>query len=106
MAGMSLEKVGAHALDDGLRRRILPIRGGILRRGGDEWTPDEERKLTRHNALRAELAALYNDIGACSLDKALALYFTDDVVRRYAGGDLRERTRVEGWLHYCAARRA
>lgn len=83
-----------------VRTEFYPSVEAFFGEGGTEWTPDEERKLARHNALRAELAALYNDIGAFSLEEALALYFTDDYVRRYAGGDPRDRTRVEGWLRY------
>lgn len=67
---------------------------------GQEWTPDEERKIARHNELRAELDAIYKSIGACSLEEALARYFTEDLVRRYASDDARERERVQGWLRY------
>ncbi len=68
--------------------------------GGDDWTPEEERKTARHSALRAELDALYKDVGAFSLEEALGQYFTEDLVRRYAGGDQRDRERVQGWLRY------
>ncbi len=68
--------------------------------GGDEWTPEEERKTARHSTLRAELDALYKDIGAFSLEEALGQYFTEDLIRRYAGGDQRDRERVQGWLRY------
>jgi len=50
--------------------------------------------------LRAELDAVYKDIGACSLEDALAQYFTEDLVRHYAGSDAGEQERVQGWLGY------
>jgi len=65
-----------------------------------EWTTDEERKIGQHGALRVELDALYKDIRAFSLEEALGQYFTDDLVRRYASGNQRDRERVQGWLRY------
>jgi len=67
---------------------------------GQEWTPDEERKIAQHNELRAELDAIYKSIGACSLEEALAQYFTEDLVRRYVSEDACERERVQSWLRY------
>lgn len=72
----------------------------FLNVGGDEWTGEEERKIERHNTLRAELDALYRDIGAFTLEESLAQYFTANLVRRYASGSDRERERVQGWLCY------
>lgn len=89
------------------RDSYVPVRTGVyysvehfLGEGGAEWTPEEERKIGRHNALHAELDALYGDIAAFSLEEALGQYFTEDLVRRYAGGEQRRRERVRGWLRY------
>ena len=89
------------------RDSYVPVRtevyysvGHLLGEGGDEWTPEEERKIERHNTLVAELDALYRDIAAFSLEEALGQYFTGDLVRRYAGGDQHSRKRVYGWLRY------
>ena len=68
--------------------------------GGETWTPEELTRMTRQHELRLQIEALYRDIGACSLDEALTLYFTDDLVKHYGAGDNRERARVQAWLAY------
>ena len=72
----------------------------LLGEGGDEWTPDEERRIERQKAFRAELEALYREIGAFSIEQALGHYFTADLVQRFASSDASERQRVFGWLRY------
>jgi hypothetical protein len=68
--------------------------------GGQEWTPQEEGKYGYHMALRRDLDALYRDIGACSLDDALAEYFTPDLVARFHSTDPVEMQRQRSWLRY------
>lgn len=89
------------------RDSYVPVRTDVyysvehfLSEGGNAWTPEEERKIERHNVLHAELNILYRDIAAFSLEEALRQYFTEDLVRRYAGGDQRDLERVQGWLRY------
>lgn len=72
----------------------------LLGEGGDEWTPDEARRIERQKALRAELETLYKDIGAFTVEEALGHYFTTDLVQRFASGNPSERQRVIGWLRY------
>jgi hypothetical protein len=72
----------------------------LLGEGGDEWTPDEEGRIGRHKALRAELDVLYKDIGAFSFEEALGQYFTADLVQRFRSNDPSERQRVLGWLRH------
>lgn len=72
----------------------------LLGEGGEEWTPDEERRIERQKALRAELDALYKDIGAFSLEEALGHYFTSELIGRFASSNPSERQRVTGWLRY------
>jgi hypothetical protein len=68
--------------------------------GGDDWTAEEKLKMQQRAVLRAEYEAIYRDIGAFSLEEALAQYFTSDLVRRYASCETSDRKRVFGWLRY------
>ncbi len=72
----------------------------LLGLGGDDWTPEEERKRAVHGVLRRELESLYKEIGAFSLDEALSLYFTADIVARYHSDEPGEQQRLRGWLRY------
>jgi hypothetical protein len=55
--------------------------------GGDEWTPEEERKRAYHLTLRREMETLYQDIGACTIDEGLAQYFSADLVAQFHSDD-------------------
>jgi hypothetical protein len=72
----------------------------FLGRGGEEWTPEERRKHEAFVRLRRDLAELHRDIGAVTLDEALAQYFTADLVERFSSDDPVELQRVRGWLRY------
>lgn len=68
--------------------------------GGDTWTPEEEDKQAHHSALRRDMEALYKDIGALSVDEALASYFTADLVAQLHTDDPDELQRQRAWLRY------
>ncbi|HVA89437.1 MAG TPA: helix-turn-helix domain-containing protein [Chloroflexota bacterium] len=68
--------------------------------GGEEWTAEEERKRAYHGALRRDLEAVYRELGAFSIDEALASYFTTDLVARFHSDDPEEIQRLRGWLAY------
>ena len=72
----------------------------FLGTGGDTWTAEEDDKQAYHSALRRDLEALYKDIGAFSVDDALATYFTADLVARMHTDDPDELQRQRGWLRY------
>jgi hypothetical protein len=67
---------------------------------GDEWTEPEELKRAYHSALRRELERTYAELGAFSVEEALAEYFSGDLVARYLRDDPEERERLAGWLRY------
>ncbi len=69
----------------------------------EAWTVEERARIARHGSLRQEVEALHREIGACSLEEALAGYFTADLILRYAMDEPRERGRVQGWLCYVAS---
>jgi hypothetical protein len=68
--------------------------------GGEEWTAEEERTRAYHGALRRDLELVYRELGAFSLDEALATYFTADLVARFRSDDPEEIQRLRGWLAY------
>jgi hypothetical protein len=68
--------------------------------GGEEWTAEEERKRAYHGALRRDLELVYRELGAFSLEDALAAYFTGDLVARFRSDDPEEVQRLRGWLAY------
>ncbi|MGH2387513.1 MAG: helix-turn-helix domain-containing protein [Chloroflexota bacterium] len=72
----------------------------FLGQGGDEWTAAEERKRAYHGALRRDLELVYRELGAFSVDEALAAYFTTDLVSRFRSDDPEEIGRLRGWLAY------
>jgi len=68
--------------------------------GDEEWTAVEERKRAYHGALRRDLEAVHRELGAFSLDEALAAYFTADLVARFHSDDPEEIQRLRGWVAY------
>jgi hypothetical protein len=68
--------------------------------GGEEWTAEEERKRAYHGALRRDLETVHRELGAFSLDEALAAYFSSDLVARFRSDDPEEVQRLRGWLAY------
>ncbi|HEY8287379.1 MAG TPA: helix-turn-helix domain-containing protein [Chloroflexota bacterium] len=72
----------------------------FLGMGGEEWTAEEERKRAYHGALRRDLELVHRELGAFSLDEALAAYFTTDLVDRFHSDDPEEVQRLRGWLAY------
>ncbi len=68
--------------------------------GGEEWTAAEEGKRAYHGALRRDLEMVYRELGAFSLEDALASYFTGDLVARFRSDDPEEIQRLRGWLTY------
>jgi len=65
-----------------------------------DWTPDEERRQDRCNMRYEELKATFREVGAFSLEEALAHYFTADLVARYVDAPDDERRRVARWVAY------
>jgi len=65
-----------------------------------DWTPDEERRQERCKARYEDLRATFRDVGAFSLEDALAHYFTDDLVARYIDAPDDERRRIARWIAY------
>jgi len=65
-----------------------------------DWTPDEERRQERCKARYDELRATFGEVGAFSLEEALAHYFTADLVARYVDAPDDERRRIARWIAY------
>ncbi len=65
-----------------------------------DWTPDEERRQERCKARYEELRATFQEVGAFSLEDALAHYFTADLVARYVDAPDDERRRIARWIAY------
>jgi Helix-turn-helix domain len=72
----------------------------FLGQSGDSWTEAEERKRAYHGALRRELEATFQALGAFSLVEALGAYFSADLALHYATADAEEEQRLRGWLAY------
>ena len=68
--------------------------------GGEDWTPEELRKREMLVSLRRELGNLHREIGAVTIEDALGLYFTADLIGRFHSDDPAGIQRIRGWLRY------
>ncbi len=68
--------------------------------GDETWTEEEERKRAYHSALRRDLESVHRELGAFTIEEALAAYFTADLVARFRSEDPDELQRLRGWLGY------